>query len=1001
MKKLKILINVFYVLLLTDTAAHQDGLLQTHFKPLADQGVASSLRADVSQGVTRMRDYWLRIWPAAEASRQRKVEEENEAPVGLVKEVDEAEALPVNEAEVPAGRHSLVKEEETNKVPAGRQQMYFRPVSVTLQCVMVLTIVSALVYTFLSMSRNADELSATFTASTPTQMLTIGSRVSAFAPMLCMLFVGCRMYVLATTEGLGEPPAWVKSCMWTAVLGVVLQLIIVLVLPNVTKKQAAEEAAYDMTEGKKASWEAAHHDDTLPPTEAEVEADMEGGALQSVQEATGEQNDVHPDLHRIELRKDQAHLRTPFWLVQMLSMLCIYGSITGVIVGILTFPAQTTKVSPAVLCTIYLSMLYFGVSMLLWIARAISDADSPLTNAALCMTTTTRKAPMFAVLFLASRMRALQLDPPYGMPPPWMQSCFLGITALLYLEALFAAYVGLTGVKTKGYYGVYLFRCPNKGAHFAHHGCALVTYGLLMPVVYGVMEMQDASGIPAALSTTMKCVLNFEAVYFGVMLAQDLVMFAEEYEEIEMTMLRDTAISAGISLGLAPLLCILFVATRMRALQITQQQGDPPGWAQDCMVIAVFATCTQAACCLLMPIFIGSACKVDEDGNPDYDLAPMVGAYAVAVVKYVALIALHGSIIAICVAVFVMTPETANSSGRFITNSKHLFEMVAGVLVVFCIALLLSSAKVIGMAIKMVIESADQELIGVDITIKKVALNIFKGYVHISRLKVHQPEDEIVYKRGPDGKMVGTPTGKKCEWAEDYIAKVDLVLIKINLWRIATSMGKEFEFENLSIKGVHVNVEKPDTNVKAENANIQYIINYMDSIGLIPPPPTPEEEAANKAKAEADATAQQAQEDLKLDEQEGSKVESAVASADGKKPADPDTPAIIIHKIVLGDVGAGVCIRGVKFLGQISFHPSIGLIEFNDVQKEVFGGKEDLKPEEMVACIIHAIAAHVFNSVVHEIPHQLAKAASSMANAAVDGVKDSMGKAFKKIPCQS
>merc|ERR1719327_2140801 len=177
-------------------------------------------------------------------------------------------------------------------------------------------------------------------------------------------------------------------------------------------------------------------------------------------------------------------------------------------------------------------------------------------------------------------------------------------------------------------------------------------------------------------------------------------------------MLRDTTVAAGISLGLAPLLSILFVATRMRALQITQQLGDPPGWAQDCMIVAVFATCVQSVCCLVMPIFIGEACKVDDDGNPDYDLEPMIGAYAVAVVKYVALIALHGSVVTVCVAVFKMTPETVHSGDRFITSTKALFEGLAVTMVVFFIALLFSSAKVVGMAIKIAIESADQALLG-------------------------------------------------------------------------------------------------------------------------------------------------------------------------------------------------------------------------------------------------------------------------------------------------
>merc|ERR1719443_682657 len=148
-----------------------------------------------------------------------------------------------------SGDHAKPVEEKQDDVPAGRKGMYFRPVSVTLQCVMALTVASLIVYTLLSLSRNADELSATFTPSTFTQTLTVASRTAAFAPMMCMLFVGCRMYVLATTEGLGEPPAWVKKCMWTAVAGMGLQLLGVILLPMFTKSAAQEEAQYDMTEG--------------------------------------------------------------------------------------------------------------------------------------------------------------------------------------------------------------------------------------------------------------------------------------------------------------------------------------------------------------------------------------------------------------------------------------------------------------------------------------------------------------------------------------------------------------------------------------------------------------------------------------------------------------------------------------------------------------------------------------------------------------------------------
>jgi len=959
-----------------------------HSDPLTGRGegalsVATSLATSIETmsyaGVKNLRSSWGSMWHGEGVA------------IG-----DDEETVAAKE--VAAKRHTNTKggsgAKKLKDVPAGRKQMYFRPVSVTLQCVMSLTIVSLLVYTFLSISRNSDELSATFTPSAATQTLTIASRVATFAPMMCMLFVACRMYILATTEGLGEPPAWVKKCMWLSVAGMGLQLLVVVMLPFCTKKQAQEEASYDMTEGKVAEMadKKAKHEKAVAEKKA---ADAAAAAAEKkandplgeesdlvlISDTTGEQNDVHPALGNVEM--ETSSMKVPFWILQTLSMLCLYGGLGGVIYGIATFPAQSTKISAAVLCTVTLSALYFFVCFLLWIGRALPESDfaETLTHAALAMSTVVRKAPMFAVLFLASRMRALQLDPPYGMPPFWMQCCFYGITVGVYFETFLAAFVGATGEMKKAYYGVYLFEAPSKTLQVLQHTCAIVTYCLLFPIVHGVYAMTFADGSEAPLSTTLRCVVIFEAAYFGVMLVQSLVLFAEEVKGSDMPILRDSTVSAGISLGLAPLLCILFVATRMRALQITQQEGDPPGWAQDCMLIATFATCVQALCCLLMPIFVGSACQVDDDGNPDYDLEPMVGAYAVAIVKYVALMALHGGVMMVCWSVYAMTPESAHSGNRFITDRKALFELILTTLLVFCIALLFSSAKVIGMAIKMAIESCDSTLLGVEITIKKVALNLFKGYVNISQLKIHNPEDEMVYKKNDKGKLVGTLTGNKCEWRDDYIAKIHLILLKVNVWRIISTLGKEFELQNLSLTGVHVSIEKPNTDLKEKNSNVEYIMNHLDAMGLIPA----EEEATTPKPA--------------AKKPEAKKPEAKKPEEPRKDPEPaPDIPKIILHKIELGDIGGGVTIRGVRGIGSIHFHPSIGKICFDDIQRDIFNGREDLTPGETVACIIKAISKKIFKEVAQELPHQLAVAAKQVAMAAAGGLKSSIVNTVGKIP---
>jgi len=567
---------------------------------------------------------------------------------------------------------------------------------------------------------------------------------------------------------------------------------------------------------------------------------------------------------------------------------------------------------------------------------------------------------------------------------------------LMYVESIAAVLVGYTGRQAKAYYGVYVFHCEGTLAHVIQHTCAIITYLALIPIAGGAYGMKDQNGQNAPLSTTFRVTLTLEAVYFGIAFGQSTVFFIEDVLKTEMTLLQDTFVAAGISVSFAPLICILCVATRMRALQITQQKGDPPGWAQDCMLICVFGTCVQAVCCLVMPIFVGSSTQVDDDGNPDYDLRPMILAYAVTCVKYVALLFLHGGIFSICASVFLMTPETAHSGGRFMHGGKALFRAMGGVMGVFLLAMLFSSAKVIGMAVKIAIESCDRIFLGVDITIKHAALGVCKGYVAIKDLVVHQPEDEIIYERKEDGTLVGTPTGNKLEWEHDYILKVKTVVVKINLGRLIASLGKEFELENLSFTGIHANIEKPSSNLKLQDSNIDYLLNHIESLGLAPPPEEeekkekPADEAAAKKKVEEEeARRREEEEAAKQIEEEATKK-----AAEAPPPAAGDAfiPKVILRKIAFGDIGCGVTIKQVPVVGSLSFHPGIGKLVFDDIQEDIFDNREDLAPAEVVACIVKALAKKIATVVVNDIPKQLAKTSSQLARKVASKGMDGMKK---------
>jgi len=192
--------------------------------------------------------------------------------------------------------------------------------------------------------------------------------------------------------------------------------------------------------------------------------------------------------------------------------------------------------------------------------------------------------------------------------------------------------------------------------------------------------------------------------------------------------------------------------------------------------------------------------------------------------------------------------------------------------------------------------------------------------------------------------------------------------VKINLWRLVRTLGKEFELENLSFTGIHANIEKPSINMKQPDSNVEYIVNHIESLGLI-----------SQAPAEAQAP-------------EAPEAEAGFV------------PSIILHKIAFGDMGCGVTVQGVPIIGTLSFHPSIGKITFEDVQHSIFEDKESLTPVETVTFIVKALAKRIVEVVMLDIPKQLTRtsgeAAKNMAASSLQGMRSlsrRVGSGLRKI----
>merc|ERR1719335_1622966 len=253
-------------------------------------------------------------------------------------------------------------------------------------------------------------------------------------------------------------------------------------------------------------------------------------------------------------------------------------------------------------------------------------------------------APMLSVLFLAARMRALQMDPIGGNPQKWAQNCFYACTYALIFQTALAVIVPLflSGKVEKNdkVEGDFKYELKEKDSFVAKCLTAfrflimLSLYACTMAVVCSVftIEHPDGNELTPPLSPTMQCVLNLAFQYFIIYMLLWIYYTIEDLSGVELTMLataKDALESAKATVQFAPMLSVLFVMTRMRALQITQQKGAPQGWVQDGMYLASWAVLIQFMMCLVMPMFTGKKFTPDSlDGSTkttDDDINAMPG----------------------------------------------------------------------------------------------------------------------------------------------------------------------------------------------------------------------------------------------------------------------------------------------------------------------------------------------------------------------------------------
>merc|ERR1719253_341627 len=111
----------------------------------------------------------------------------------------------------------------------------------------------------------------------------------------------------------------------------------------------------------------------------------------------------------------------------------------------------------------------------------------------------------------------------------------------------------------------------------------ICVYGCATAVVCSVFTIQHPDGkeFTPQVSPTMQCVMNLAFQYFLIYLLLWIFYTVETFvTHPKLELAREAIQSAKGTVAFAPMLSVLFIATRMRALQITDNKGAPQGYVQ-------------------------------------------------------------------------------------------------------------------------------------------------------------------------------------------------------------------------------------------------------------------------------------------------------------------------------------------------------------------------------------------------------------------------------------
>merc|ERR1719194_308297 len=167
----------------------------------------------------------------------------------------------------------------------------------------------------------------------------------------------------------------------------------------------------------------------------------------------------------------------------------------------------------------------------------------------------------------------------------------------------------------------------------------------------------SVDGVSPAVMSTIFLTTMFFSVYFLVALTKTAVELTGDSPFLQK--LAGLLVLARYTVNFCPMLAILFIGTRMRALQIDPKHGSPQRWAQMCFYACTASVCVQTILVLIMPFCTECECKEGvSEGDVEFIMENQTLAGVITGIRYLALLGLYGGFTAVICSIFLISHPT-------------------------------------------------------------------------------------------------------------------------------------------------------------------------------------------------------------------------------------------------------------------------------------------------------------------------------------------------------